>query len=132
MSAFWTLIQPSSSHFLRFQLFLGLHTLNLILLLAYLLLGLCLKLLLLPLILLFDLSGRVQGFLGHGFLFHLPGRRFLLQLLPLRCYLQGMLHLCIVSIVLVGMYVFYVLVLGFPLPLRACLGRLLLLFWFSL
>src|SRR5882724_5176998 len=40
----------------------------------------------------FDLSGGVQGFLGHGFLFHLPGRRFLLWLLPLRCFLQGTLH----------------------------------------
>src|SRR5882724_7042206 len=58
----------------------------------------------------------------------LPGRKFLLMLLPLRYFLQGMLHLYIGSIVLVDMYVFCVLDLSLLLPFWAYLGRSLLLF----
>src|SRR5882724_1774448 len=117
MSAFWTFIQPLSSQFLRFSIFLGFHTMNLLLLLAHLLSGLYIGLLLLPLDPFFDLSGRAQGFSEHGSLLHLPGRMSLCQLWPLRCFLQGMLHLCTGPIASVGTYVSCVLVSGLLLPL---------------
>src|SRR5882724_612748 len=101
---------------------------NLLLLLAHLPWGLSLGLLLLPLVPLFYLSGRVQGFSEQGSLFHLPVRRFLHWLWPLKYFLQGMLHLCIGSIFLVDMYVFCILVSGLPHPLWVYLGRFLLLF----
>src|SRR5882724_3388653 len=114
--------------FLGFQLFLGLRTMSLLLLLADPLWGLGLGLLLLPEALLFDWSGRVQGLLEHGFLSHLPGSKFLHQLWLLRCFLQDMLHPYTRSIVFVDMYVFYELVLGFLLPFWVFLGISLLLF----
>src|SRR5882724_2506811 len=113
---------------LGFQLFLGLHTMSLLLLLADPLWGLGLGLLLLPEVLLFDWSGRVQGFLEHDFLFHLLGSKSLHQLWLLRCFLQGMLHPYTRSIVFVDMYVFYELVLGFLLPFWVFLGIFLSLF----
>src|SRR5882724_1017007 len=114
--------------FLGFRLFLGLHTMSLLLLLAHPLWGLGLGLLLLPEVLLFDWSGRVQGLLEHDFLSHLPGRKFLHQLWLLRCFLQDMLCLYTRSIVFVDMYVFYELVLGFLLPFWVFLGISLSLF----
>src|SRR5882724_4171710 len=114
--------------FLGFQLFLGLHTMSLLLFLADPLWGLGLGLLLLPEVLLFDWSGRVQGLLEDDFLFCLPGSRFLHQLWLLRCFLQDMLCPYTRSIVFVDMYVFYELVLSFLLPFWVFLGIFLSLF----
>src|SRR5882724_6500626 len=99
MSEFLVVTHPSSSHFLKFSIIPWIAYTESDMIFSTSPSGLCLRLLLLPLTLPFDLSVRVWVFLEHVFfLFHLPYRISLLQLSLLRCFPQGTLYLYIESI----------------------------------
>ena len=128
MSAFWTFIQPSSSHFLRYSITPWIVYHKSVIIVSSSPFGTTPRAFTISLDPLSELSERAQGFLGHASWFHLPGRIFLHWPWLLRCFLQDTPHLCTGSTVSVGMCVSYILVSGILLPLLAFLGRFLLLF----